>query len=99
VESDSPTPFTLVGKVGSDVENGTYMIHVRIYYRDDQYQWHTIDREAEMEVVLKTEWSSSDGEQNSLIKFFLQGGWAILVVVATVAMVSLLYYRRLHQAG
>ena len=99
VESDSPAPFTLVGKVGSDVENGTYMIHVRIYYRDDQYQWHTIDREAEMEVILKTEGSSSDGEQNSLIKFFLQGGWAILVVVATVAMVSLLYYRRLHQSG
>jgi len=50
-------------------------------------------------VILKTEGSSSDGEQNSLIKFFLQGGWAILVVVATVAMVSVLYYRRLHQSG
>jgi hypothetical protein len=99
VESDSPTPFTLVGRIGSDVANGTYRIPLRLYYKDDQYQWHIIDLEAEMDVVQKAEESSSSGGQNSLFNFFLQGGWAIPVVVAITAVLFLLYYRRLHQAG
>jgi len=98
IELNSPVPFTIVAKVKSDVQNGTYPLTISLVYEDDQYRQHVLNVTAHIMVATGTTPPPSSDGTSGILLFLSNGGWTILVIVAAGIILLVLYVRRLSRA-
>lgn len=98
IELNSPVPFTVVAKVKSGVQNGTYPVTIRLAYQDDQYRQHVLNVSATILVATGASVPQDSDGTGSLQWFVNNGGWTIIVIVAAGIALLVLYVRRLSKA-
>jgi len=98
IELNSPVPFTIVAKVKSSVQNGTYPLTINLVYEDDQYEQHVINVTSDLFVATGTMPQPSSGGTSGILSFLGNGGWTILVIVVAGIGLLILYVRRLSKA-
>jgi PKD repeat protein len=98
IELNSPVPFTVVATVKSGAQNGTYPVTIRLAYQDDQYRQHVLNVSATILVATGTSVPQDSNGTGSLQWFMNNGGWTIIVIVATGIVLLVLYVRRLSKA-
>ena len=94
VDANSPVPFTVSAIVRSDAPEGTCSATIRVYYVDDLYNSHFYDLIVHFEVRPTQRESTSHEEENPIISFILQGGWAVIAIIVASAISLGYYYRR-----
>jgi hypothetical protein len=98
IELNSPVPFTVVAKVKSGVQNGTYPVTIHLAYQDDQYRMHVLNVSASILVATGTSVPQDSDGTGSLQWFINNGGWTIIVIVGAGIALLVLYVRRLSKA-
>jgi len=98
VELNSPVPFTVVARVKPSAQNGTYPLTVRLVYEDDQYRQHVLGINTNLIVTTGTTNQPSSDGTGGILGFLSNGGWTILVIVASGVILLVLYVRRLSRA-
>ena len=98
IELNSPVPFTIVARVKSNVQNGTYPLTISLAYEDDQYRQHVLNVTANIVVATSTTPPPSSDGRSDILLFLSNGGWTVLVIVAAGTILLLLYVRRLSRA-
>jgi hypothetical protein len=97
IELNSPVPFTIIAKVKSDTQNGTYPLTIKLTYQDDQYRQHTLTVAANLVVATGTASSQVSDGASSILSFLGNGGWTIVVVLGVGIVLLILYVRRLSK--
>ena len=98
IELNSQVPFTVVAKVKSGVQNGTYPVTILLAYQDDQYRIHVLSISASILVATGTGVPQDSDGTGSIQWFINNGGWTIIVIVAAGIALLALYVRRLSKA-
>jgi hypothetical protein len=97
IELNSPVPFTIVAKVKTGAQNGTYPLSISLTYQDDQYKQHVLNVTTDMLVATGAELPSDSNGTNEILQFLSNGGWSIIVVAGAGIAVLILYVRRLSK--
>lgn len=97
IELNSPVPFTIVAKVKTDAQNGTYPLSISLTYQDDQYQQHVLNVTTNILVATSAELPSDSNGTNEILRFLSNGGWSIIVVAGAGIALLILYVRRLSK--
>jgi hypothetical protein len=97
IELNSPVPFTIVAKVKTDVQNGTYPLSISLTYQDDQYKQHVLNVTTGILVATGARVLPDSDGTNEILRFLSNGGWSIIVVAGAGIALLILYVRRLSK--
>jgi hypothetical protein len=101
LDSNSPTPVTLIANILSNVSNGTYPVTIVVSYRDPQS--HDLELLVPVTVVVTSSATTATVQTGQTIglRAFLTSSWLITIggVVVAAVVVAVLFYRRRRSAG
>jgi hypothetical protein len=80
LEENSPLPFSIPVQIDSNTGAGTYPVSLRITYKDDLRELHTLDIDSEVQFV--PEQPADESNQNNGMSTFLPVGIGVAVAAA-----------------
>jgi len=95
VDPNSPVPFTITAYIKPNTANDTYTINLLIKFTDDLYNEHNITLNISIQVVNYQSNQGGGNQSSGTSTFFTEGEIALIgIVIAVVAVGSIMYFRR-----
>lgn len=99
IEENSPMPFTVLARVNSNAENGTYPIKIVVSYRDDQYKEHSLNFTINLTVAKSQSGQSNPSSSWDLRTFLVDNLLVILTLLGASVVTIIIYKLRFSRRG
>ncbi|MCJ7635105.1 hypothetical protein MUP77_22280, partial [Candidatus Bathyarchaeota archaeon] len=95
IEENSPVPFSVIAKIISDTQDGTYPILISISYRDDMYKEHKLTFAIDVTITKPQTGQNTSSSSTDLVTFLRETSWTFAILIGAAVVLLLLYKRHL----